>query len=60
MTDLADIEARAVKDKDGCALLFDLWVNGKWIGSRRTIEQCELALSYYLNSKVGAVYGRPW
>jgi hypothetical protein len=36
-----DIEARPVLDERGFATLFDLWVNGRWVGSRRTVEQCE-------------------
>ena len=29
-----------VFDKDGSVLLFDIYVDGKWIGSRRTFAQC--------------------
>lgn len=39
VNDPADIEAAAVQDERGFALLFDLWVDGEWIGSRRTVEQ---------------------
>jgi len=60
MHEAADIEARAVKDHRGMALLFDLWVNGKWIGSRRTVEQCEQALSHYCGASVGATFGSAW
>lgn len=56
----ADIEAVAVKDERGFALLFDLWVNGKWVGSRRTVEQCEQWLSHYCGTPVEATFGRPW
>lgn len=60
MNDPADIEARAVKDHRGFALLFDLWVNGKWVGSRRTVEQCEEYLSWLCAAPVGAACGSPW
>lgn len=58
--DSADIEARAVKDDRGFALLFDLWVNGHWVGSRRTVEQCESYLSSLRGAPVGATFGNPW
>lgn len=60
MTEHPDIEARAVKDARDFPLLFDLWVNGKWIGSRRTVEQCEQALSHYCGVPVEATFGSPW
>ena len=55
-----DIEARGVKDERGFALLFDLWVNGRWVGSRRTVEQCEQWLSHYCATPVEATYGSGW
>jgi hypothetical protein len=58
--DPADIEARAVKDDRGFAVLFDLWVNGKWAGSRRTVEQCEEYLSCLCGAQVGATFGNAW
>lgn len=60
MKEAPDIEARAVKDERGFALLFDLWVNGKWVGSRRTVEQCEDWLSFYCDAPVHATFGSPW
>jgi hypothetical protein len=41
------IDARPVLDSRGFVVLFDLWVAGKWVGSRRTVEQCEQWLSHY-------------
>lgn len=58
--DPKDIEARAVKDENGYALLFDLWVDGVWVGSRRTIRQCEDYLSHLCGSPVEAAFGRAW
>lgn len=55
-----EIEARAVKDEQGFALLFDMWINGEWIGSRRTVEQCEDELSARCGVRVSATFGRPW
>lgn len=54
------IESRPVLDERGIAVLFDLWVDGVWIGSRRTLEQCELELSHACGYEVEADYGRPW
>lgn len=32
------IEVRPILDNRGFAILYDLWVAGKWVGSRRTPE----------------------
>lgn len=56
----ADIEARAVKDERGNALVFDLWVNQRWVGSRATPEQCEQHLSWIVGAPVQATFGSPW
>lgn len=29
-----------VFDRDGTVLLYDMYLDGKWIGSRRTLPQC--------------------
>lgn len=34
-------ECRPVRDKDGNVQLFDMYVDGDWHGSRRTLEQCD-------------------
>jgi hypothetical protein len=54
------IEARAVLDRRGFVLIFDLWVAGKWVGSRRTAEQCELYLSYYTDVLIEAYQPQGW
>lgn len=36
-----------VKDEKGNILLYDMYVNGRWIGSRPTIRQCEEELRRY-------------
>lgn len=41
-------DAIPVFNKDGSVLLYDCYVDGKWIGSRRTPEQCELARLYQM------------
>lgn len=56
----ADIEARAVKNERGFALLFDLWVNGQWVGSCRTVEQCEQWLTAICGVSVEATNGTAW
>ena len=58
--EIPDIDARAVLDGRGFAVLFDLWVGGKWVGSRRTVEQCEQHLSYLCGVPVGATGGSAW
>lgn len=55
-----DIEARPVLDGRGFAILSDLWVAGQWIGSRRTVEQCEDWLSYYVGTPIHATSATPW
>lgn len=34
------IQLKPVFDKDGKPILFDMYTNGVWRGSRRTGEQC--------------------
>jgi hypothetical protein len=58
--DIPDIEARPVMDERGFAILFDLWVAGKWVGSRRTAEQCEQYLTYLCGAPIEATMGSPW
>lgn len=58
--DVPDIEARPVLDHRGFAVLFDLYVAGKWVGSRRTAEQCEDHLSHLIGVPIHATSGRPW
>lgn len=60
MREYPDIEARPILDSRGFAILFDLWVNGAWVGSRRTVGQCEEWLSHYCDTPVEATCGRPW
>jgi hypothetical protein len=54
------IEARPVVDCRGFVVLFDLWVAGQWIGSRRTAEQCEERLSHVCGVPIVATAGTPW
>lgn len=58
--EVPEIRAIAVKNERKHALLFDLWVGGKWIGSRRTVEQCEDELTRICGVKISATYGSPW
>lgn len=60
MDEVPDIEARPVLDSRGFAVLFDLWVAGKWVGSRRTPEQCEEWLSHLYGTPIEATFGTPW
>lgn len=58
--EVPDIEVLPLLDDRGFAILFDLFVAGRWIGSRRTVEQCELALSHLIGVEIEATYGRAW
>ncbi len=44
---LLRFETAPIRDSDGCVILYDMFVYGEWVGSRRTIEQCELVFSRY-------------
>lgn len=58
--DVPDIEVRPILDGRGFAVAFDLWVAGKWVGSRRTAEQCELWLSHLIGVQIEATFGSAW
>jgi len=52
---IAAWQARPVVDKDGAVVLYDIYVDTpgsreKWIGSRRTMEQCRDAFEAYSRS----------
>ena len=36
------LETRAVLDDHGAVVLYDMYVNGEWHGSRRTMRQCQM------------------
>lgn len=54
------IEARPVLDHLGHVVLFDLWLAGRWVGSRRTAEQCADHLTYLTGIEIEATPGTPW
>lgn len=58
--EIPGIEARPVLDSRGFVVLFDLWVAGQWVGSRRTAEQCELWLSHLCGVPIEATAGTAW
>ena len=58
--EVSDIEARPVCDERGFAVLFDLWIDGVWVGSRRTAEHCEAWLTYLCGVEIGAASSTPW
>jgi hypothetical protein len=37
---------RPVRDDDGAIVLFDMWLDGQWLGSRRTVAQCREEFEY--------------
>lgn len=54
------IDAKPVLDERGFVLLWDLYVAGKWVGSRRTEKQCEDWLSFLCDTPIEATNGSPW
>lgn len=58
--DVPDIEVKPLLDERGFAVLFDLWIAGEWVGSRRTVEQCELWLSFLIGVPIEATFGNAW
>ncbi len=54
------IDTLPVLDGRGLVVVFDLWVAGQWVGSRRTAEQCEQWLSHLCGVEIEAVPGTPW
>ena len=54
------IETRPVLDERGFVMLWDLFVGGQWVGSRRTVEQCEMWLTHYTGLEIQATWGNPW
>lgn len=54
------IDVLPILDERGFVVVFDLWVGGKWVGSRRTIEQCEQWLSYLCSMPIEATGGNAW
>lgn len=36
------IETKPVYDKDGDIVLYDMWIDDKWHGSRRTLKQVDM------------------
>jgi hypothetical protein len=43
---VADPVVQPVLDKSGEIVLYDIWTDGKWIGSRRTKDQVKEAIKY--------------
>lgn len=58
--EIPGIDVLPIIDLKGHVLIYDLWVAGKWTGSRRTMEQCKLWLSYLCDTEIEAVPGNAW
>lgn len=54
------IVARPILDHRGFVVVFDLWVDGTWVGSRRTPEQCAEFLSRYCGVPIEPYSPTPW
>jgi hypothetical protein len=39
-----------VCDSNGAVTLYDIYINEEWIGSKRTLEQCEDRVRFLLGS----------
>lgn len=37
-----------VVGRDGVVILYDIYVDGRWIGSARTIKQCEERVRWHM------------
>ena len=57
--DAPAIDTTPVLDDRGFVVVFDLWVGRQWVGSRRTVEQCEDWLSHYCGIPIERT-GNPW
>lgn len=60
MIECPDIEARPILDERGFAIAFDLWVAGRWVGSRCTVEQCEMYLSHLIGIEIESTFRGAW
>lgn len=60
MIEFPDIDVTPLVDERGHVILFDLWVSGRWVGSRRTTVQCEEALTWIIGMPIEAVPGTAW
>lgn len=54
------IEVVPMLDEKRHAFLFDLYVSGKWVGSRRTPDQCAEHLSNIIGLTIEPTAGTPW
>lgn len=55
MAEYHDVKLVPVKDADGEVVLYDIFIDGKWIGSRRTIPQ---AIEAQRVAKAGSLIGQ--
>ncbi len=46
-----EVKLVPVKDADGEVVLYDIFIDGKWIGSRRTIPQAIAAQAWFKASR---------
>ena len=60
VTEAPGIEAVPVLDARKMVLLFDLYVAGEWVGSRRTADQCAEWLTFLTGVQIEPVPGTPW
>ena len=51
MPETRDVILKPVSSKKEGVILLDIYVNGQWCGSRRTLKQCELFLKDRLEGK---------
>ncbi len=58
--EIPGIDVVPVLDERGMVVVFDLWVAGKWVGSRRTADQCAEWLTYLLDTPMEPTADTPW
>lgn len=58
--EIPGIDVLPLVDARGIVVLFDLWIAGKWVGSRRTADQCADWLTYLLDVEIEPTAGTPW
>lgn len=54
------IDVAPVLNEQRNVLLFDLYLEGCWVGSRRAVNQCEAWLSYLTDREIATVPDNPW
>lgn len=60
VTEFHELTATPCLDEEGRVILYDLWIDDEWIGSRRTVGQSLAELSRFVGAEVLAEDVRGW